>query len=126
MKLTHEDVEYVANLARIQITPAETEQLSHELSKILTYMEELNQIDTEGVAPMASVVSHVNVLREDEKRESLSQDKAVANAPAVKDGLFQVPKIISERQEPKGKTDVTSDVTSQNSPSRGYRRLFRV
>ncbi len=97
MKLSQQDVEYVADLARLQVSETEKEQLSHHLSSILTYMEELNQVDTEGVSPMASVVSQANVLREDEVRESVSQEKAVGNAPAAKDGLFQVPKIISDR-----------------------------
>ncbi len=97
MKLSQQDVEYVADLARIQVSEAEKDQLSHHLSSILTYMEELNQVNTEGVRPMASVVSRSNVLREDEVRESVSQDKALENAPAAKDGLFQVPKIISDR-----------------------------
>ncbi len=97
MKLSQQDVEYVADLARIQVSEAEKDQLSHHLSSILTYMEELNQVNTEGVRPMASVVSRSNVLREDEVRESVPQDKALENAPAAKDGLFQVPKIISDR-----------------------------
>ena len=97
MKLSQQEVEYVAELARIQVSEEEKGQLSQHLSSILTYMEELNQVDTEGVSPMASVVSHDNVLRDDEVRESLPQDKAVGNAPVAKDGLFQVPKIISDR-----------------------------
>ena len=97
MRLTQKEVEYVAGLAPIQVSEAEKEQLSHQLSSILTYMEELNQVDTQGISPMASVVSQANVLREDEVRESVTQDKAIANAPTAKDGMFQVPKIISER-----------------------------
>ena len=97
MKLTQKEVEYVANLARIQVSEAEKNQLSSQLSSILTYMQELNQVDIEGVSPMASVLSQANVLREDEVRESVTQDKAIANAPTAKDGMFQVPKIISER-----------------------------
>ena len=97
MKLSQQEVEYVADLARLQVSESEKEQLSHQLSSILTYMEELSQVDTEGVSPMASVVSQANVLREDEIRKSLPQEKAVGNAPAAKDGLFQVPKIISDR-----------------------------
>ncbi len=97
MKLSQQEVEKVADLARLQVSDSEKEQLSHHLSNILTYMEELNQVDTEGVNPMASVVSQANVLREDEVRESVSQEKAVGNAPAAKDGLFQVPKIINDR-----------------------------
>jgi aspartyl-tRNA(Asn)/glutamyl-tRNA(Gln) amidotransferase subunit C len=96
MKLSQQEVEKVAELARIQVSEAEKEQLSHHLSSILTYMEELNQVDTKGVSPMASVVSQSNVLREDEVRDSVPQGKAVENAPAAKDGLFQVPKIISD------------------------------
>ena len=96
MKLTQKEVEYVANLARIQVSEAEKNQLSSQLSSILTYMQELNQVDIEGVSPMASVLSQANVLREDEVRESVTQDKAIANAPTAKDGMFQVPKIISE------------------------------
>ena len=97
MRLTQKDVEYVAGLARIQVSEAEKEQLSHQLSSILTYMEELNQVDTQGISPMASVVSQANVLREDEVRESFPQDKALENASATKNAMFEVPKIISER-----------------------------
>ena len=97
MKLTQKETEYVADLARIQISEAEKEQLSYQLSSILTYMEELNQVDIEGISPMTSVVSQANVLREDEVRESVPQNKAVGNAPIAKDGMLQVPKIISER-----------------------------
>ena len=97
MKLSQQEVEYVADLARMQVSEGEKDQLSQHLSSILTYMEELNQVDTNGISPMASVVSQANVLRDDEVRESLPQDKSVGNAPAAKDGLFQVPKIISDR-----------------------------
>ena len=97
MKLTQKEVEYVAKLARSQVSEAEKDQLSSQLSSILTYMQELNQVNIEGVSPMASVLSQANVLREDEVRESVTQDKAIANAPTAKDGMFQVPKIISER-----------------------------
>ena len=97
MKLSQEEVANVADLARLQVSESEKEQLSHHLSSILTYMEELNQVDTEGVIPMTSVVNQANVLREDEVRESVPQEKAVGNAPEAKDGLFQVPKIISDR-----------------------------
>ena len=97
MRLTQKEVEYVADLARIQVSGAEKEQLSHQLSSILTYMEELNQVGTEGISPMSSVVNQANVLRDDEVRESVPQDSAIGNAPATQDGMFQVPKIISER-----------------------------
>ena len=97
MKLTQKEVEYVANLARIQVSEAEKKQFSNDLSSILTYMQELNEVDTKGVSPMSSVLSQASLLREDEVLKSIVQDKVIENAPAVKDGMFQVPKIISDR-----------------------------
>ena len=97
MKLTQKEVEYVANLARIQVSEAEKKQFSNDLSSILTYMHELNEVDTKGVSPMSSVLSQASLLREDEVLKSIVQDKVIENAPAVKDGMFQVPKIISDR-----------------------------
>ena len=91
-------VEHVADLARLQLSREELERLSTQLSRILTYMEELNAVDTTGISPTTSVVvSDANVLREDEVRPSLPQENALSNAPDAVDGLFQVPHIISDQ-----------------------------
>lgn len=91
-------VEHVAELARLQLSREELERLSTQLSRILTYMEELNAVDTAGIPVTTSVVAgDANVLREDEVQPSLSQDQALSNAPEAVDGLFQVPHIISDR-----------------------------
>ena len=96
MKMNH--VEHVADLARLQLTREELERFSTQLSHILTYMEELNAIDTAGIPGTASVVaSDATALREDEVQPSLSQEQALSNAPEAVDGLFQVPQIISDR-----------------------------
>jgi len=98
IQISQQDVEHVAELARFQLSGEELVRLSSQLSHILTYMEELNAVDTTGIRGTTSVVvSDANVLRDDEVRPSLSQAHALSNAPAAVDGLFQVPKIISDR-----------------------------
>jgi aspartyl-tRNA(Asn)/glutamyl-tRNA(Gln) amidotransferase subunit C len=88
------DVKYVAHLARIALTPAEEEQFGAQLSNILGYIEKLNQIDVSQIEPTAHAVPLVNVFRADEVRPSLSNEEALANAPAKANGLFIVPKIV--------------------------------
>lgn len=98
MSIEVSQVEHVADLARLQLSREELERLSTQLSRILTYMEELNAVNTTGIPVTTSVVAgDANVLREDEVQPSLSQGHALSNAPEAVDGLFQVPQIISDR-----------------------------
>lgn len=98
MSIEMSQVEHVAELARLQLSREELERLSTQLSRILTYMEELNATDTGGIPVTTSVVAgDANVLREDDVQPSLSQDQALSNAPEAVNGLFQVPQIISDR-----------------------------
>ena len=91
-------VEHVAALARLQLSREELERLSTQLSRILTYMEELNAVETTDVPGTTSVVAgDANVLRDDEVQSSLSPAQALRNAPDAVDGLFQVPHIISDQ-----------------------------
>lgn len=98
MQITQEEVEKVARLARLKIEDTEKATLAKQLSEILTHVETLNQYDTTGVEPTATVLCQVNVFRCDEARPSLSIERALANAPASMDGFFVVPKIIEDRQ----------------------------
>ena len=97
MRITRQDVEHVAKLARLEITETEKETFAQQLSDILTYVEKLNTLKTEGVEPTATVLGQTNVFREDKARPSLPVEKALANAPERTDGFFVVPKIIGER-----------------------------
>ena len=97
MRISQEEVEHVGKLARLQLTEEEKNAFSDQLSKILTYMEELNTVDAQGVDQMVTVVNQSNVLRADEVRPSISQKTALGNAPAAIEGFFSVPKIISDR-----------------------------
>ena len=98
MEITKQDVEKVAKLARLEVTAAEKDTFAKQLSQILTHVEKLNQYDTTGIEPTATVTGQVNVFREDVARPSLPTDKALANAPEREtDGCFVVPKILEER-----------------------------
>ena len=90
----HIDVSYVAQLARIRLSEKEAEQMQGELEKILGYVQTLQELDVEGVEPMAHAVPLENVLRPDELRSSLAREQVLANAPAQVDGQFLVPKIV--------------------------------
>lgn len=94
LTISKEEVEHVAKLARLSISEEEKDLLSKQLSGILAYIGKLNELDTKGVEPLSHVTDIKNVFREDEVRESLSEDLALGNAPDKKDGFFRVPKII--------------------------------
>ncbi len=94
MALTREDVLHVAELARLSLQPEEIALLTRQLNDILAYVEQLQQLDTQGVSPLAHVVSIANAFREDEVRDGLSRDLALENAPAREEGSFLVPRVI--------------------------------
>ena len=97
MKLSKDEVEHVAKLARLEMTEAEKEAFSRELSSILTYIEQLKSWDTAGVEPTATVLDQANVFRADEVKPSLPVETVLSNAPEAEDGYFKVPKILEER-----------------------------
>ena len=94
MKVEMQEVEYVARLARLKLSEEETGLFTDQLNAILDYMEKLNELDTGAVEPTFHVVSHQNVIREDQVRESQPQEAALENAPDKARGCFRVPKII--------------------------------
>jgi aspartyl-tRNA(Asn)/glutamyl-tRNA(Gln) amidotransferase subunit C len=96
MKISLQDVEKVAKLARLEVSPAEKEAFAKQLSQILTHVETLKQYDTDGIEPTATVLGEVNVFRDDVIRPSLPVEKALANAPEREANRFSVPRIIEE------------------------------
>lgn len=93
-KITIQEVEHVANLARLTFDEKEKEKLAEHLAEILDYIEQLKELDTENVEPMSHAIPVKNVVRPDVVKPSLTRDDALANAPSNVDGLFEVPKII--------------------------------
>jgi len=94
MALTREEVLHVAHLARLSLVPEEIELFTRQLNDILAYVEKLQELDTEGVLPLAHVIPVFNVFREDQVREGLDRDTALSNAPAREEGALVVPRII--------------------------------
>ena len=94
MKITKKEVEHVAKLARLALKEEEAEQLTRQLSDILTYVEKLNELDTKDVEPTSHVLPVRNVLREDEVSGSIDRGKALVNAPDRTEEFFRVPKVI--------------------------------
>jgi aspartyl-tRNA(Asn)/glutamyl-tRNA(Gln) amidotransferase subunit C len=94
MKIMKQEVEHVARLARLDLSEQEKEKLTDQLSNILTYVEKLNELNTAGVEPTAHVLDINNVMRDDIPGESLSRERALANAPEKAAGHYKVPKII--------------------------------
>lgn len=94
MKITKEMVEYVANLARLNLTEQEKERLTEDMADILAYVDKLNELDTSGVEPTSHVIPIYNVLREDVVKESYDREIILENAPSKEDGCFKVPKVV--------------------------------
>ena len=88
------DVAYIARLANLNLTPEETEHFSADLNQVLGYVAQLEQWNTEGVEPMYHPLPVFDAVREDTPGTSLSNDAALANAPAAEDGQFRVPKVV--------------------------------
>ena len=94
MKITVEEVERVAALARLRLTVEEKSQLTQQLDDILEYMDKLNQIDTTQVEPFTQALDTANPLREDTVTNQPNPEALLANAPDRDGTFFKVPKII--------------------------------
>jgi len=94
MALSKETVKYVADLSRIELDPQELEKLSLQLQTILGFIDLLNQADIEGIEPTSHILPLNNILRSDQIKESLTIERALANAPQKKDNFFVVPRVI--------------------------------
>ncbi|TCK92888.1 aspartyl/glutamyl-tRNA(Asn/Gln) amidotransferase subunit C [Natranaerovirga hydrolytica] len=94
MKITREQVEHVANLARLNLTEEEKEQMTKDMEAIIGFADQLNDLDIETIDPTAHVIPMQNVFREDIKKESLNRDELLKNAPSKQNGCFSVPKIV--------------------------------
>jgi aspartyl-tRNA(Asn)/glutamyl-tRNA(Gln) amidotransferase subunit C len=94
MKITVEEVEHVARLARLEVNTEEKQSLTEQLNEILLYMEKLNELDTTGVAPTSHVVDLHNAFREDTVQESMPRKETLENAPEDNDVEFVVPRVI--------------------------------
>ncbi len=89
-------VRNVAKLARLELSDAEIQEFAGQLSAIIEYVEKMNELDTEGVEPLAHCLPMSNVFRDDIVAESLGVEKTLANAPQRDGEFFKVPKILDD------------------------------
>jgi aspartyl-tRNA(Asn)/glutamyl-tRNA(Gln) amidotransferase subunit C len=94
MKITKEEVLYVAHLARLDLDEESIGKFARQIDEILAYIEKLNQVDTSGIKPTSHAISLTNAFRDDEEKEPIDRELAMANAPEKEDGSFVVPKIV--------------------------------
>ena len=93
-RITDETMEYVEILAKLELTEEERAQAKADMSRMLDYIDQLNELDTSGVEPMTHICPVNNVFREDEENAEWSREEILENAPKQKDGFFQVPKTV--------------------------------
>ncbi|MFS0779823.1 Asp-tRNA(Asn)/Glu-tRNA(Gln) amidotransferase subunit GatC [Neobacillus sp. 3P2-tot-E-2] len=95
-RISNEQVKHVANLARLEISEDEAEIFTKQLDAIITFAEQLNELDTTNVEPTYHVLDMKNVFREDIKEKGLPREEVLKNAPDQQDGQIKVPAIIGE------------------------------
>lgn len=96
MTISREQVEHIAELAKLSLTDEELDTYAEQLSAILGYVEQLNELDTSAIPPTASVLPLQNVLRADEARPSLPNEAALRNAPDAAKEQFRVSAVLDE------------------------------
>jgi aspartyl-tRNA(Asn)/glutamyl-tRNA(Gln) amidotransferase subunit C len=96
MSLTREDVEKVSLLARLKLSDDELALMTVQLGQIVEYVEQLGELETDDVEPMAHAVEVTNVFRPDELRESLSREAALSNSPKADGECYLVPAVLGE------------------------------
>ena len=94
MKVTEETIQYVAALAKLNVSEEEKKEVAKDLDNILDYIATMNELDTEGIQPMSHVMPVFNVFREDVVTNHDDRDNLLKNAPKQKDGCFAVPKTV--------------------------------
>lgn len=92
--ISRQEVEYVAKLARLNLSEDEAEKYTEQLNAILQFAGKLNELDTSNIEPTSHVLDVYNVMRDDEVRPSVEREKALLNAPEEEDGQFKVPAVM--------------------------------
>jgi aspartyl-tRNA(Asn)/glutamyl-tRNA(Gln) amidotransferase subunit C len=93
MQLTIKEVEYVAKLAQLKLTDQEKEKFTKQLSSILDYVKQLNEVDTKNIEPTNQIIGLENRIREDEIEEKIQTEKLLQCAPNVENGFIKIPSV---------------------------------
>ena len=96
MNIDRKDVEKLAHLSRLELTEEELANMESDMNKMLQFVEKINELDLEGVEPLAYVSDEVNILREDDVKQDITHEEALKNAPDTDTDYFRVPKVIKK------------------------------
>lgn len=96
MPVSAEDVNKISKLAKFKFSKEEKKKLQKDMSRILDYMDKINELDLNNVEPLENINETENVFRNDEPKETISREEALKNAPSKTDKFFKVPKVIKK------------------------------
>lgn len=96
MEINDKTVDHLAYLARLEFSAEEKENIKQDLSRIITWIDKLNELDTKNVEPLIYMSNEINVLRNDEVNNSVSHEDALLNAPKKDSDYFRVPKVLDK------------------------------
>ena len=97
MQVNDELIDKLATLARLEFDAEEKQEIKKDLTRILNFVEKINELDLENVEPLIFMSSEVNIMREDEVKKEISKDEALMNAPKHDSDYFKVPKVIGRK-----------------------------
>ena len=98
MNLDKATVEKLADLARLEFSEKEKEEMLQDMNKIMAFVEKINEMDLDGVEPLIYMVEEGNVMREDEVTDQVTRDEALKNAPSRDTDYFRVPKVLKREE----------------------------
>ena len=98
-EISQEEIRHIAKLAKLRFSDEEISDFAGQFNRIVAYVEKLNEVQTEGVEPMARLQKDATALRSDVPGEMLSAPEALKNAPKKTEGFFNVPKVIGDVEE---------------------------
>ena len=99
MEVTSEMIDRLARLAKLKFSEEEKKDLKTDLERMIEFVEKLKEVDTTGVEPLLHITDAVNVLREDEVKQTITKQEALLNAPLTDGNFFKVPKVIKKETE---------------------------
>lgn len=99
MEVTSEMIDRLAQLAKLKFSEEEKKELKTDLERMIEFVEKLKEVDTTGVEPLLHITNAVNVLREDEVKQTITKEEALLNAPLTDGNFFKVPKVIKKETE---------------------------
>ena len=96
MKITDKEIDRIASLAKLEFKDDEKQEIRDDMNKILTFIEKLNELDTDNVEPLLFMNDEVNTLRPDEARIDITQKEALKNAPQKDSDYIKIPKVLNK------------------------------